>query len=671
MDVDATGATGGQSGPGVLATARWAMTARNTRAGRWKMRDAVLGSNGPRRYLAPDMTLTDFFHELTARGVPHAALRWFEDLPEVEEGEDVDLLVGDEHLDVVFGLLRKRPARPDSQTFDIYTASGLPGSDFGGGVPYYPPEFARSMLASAVLMRDLVRVPDPEHHFLSLAYHAVYHKGYASGLPADEGADADADVSDHDYAGVLTDLATRLGRPMVPTLATLDEVLAEAGLRPPLDTLERLKPNNPWIHDRFFADLPVLDPAWQGLTVFVVRERAHGMLKLVTEEINRHGFEVLEVLELDQAQREAARRRIRGGNWERGPWLVSGGGPSAYVIAYDVAPWSGPGGPWGDNLRVPEAKAKIRDRLLRDVPGPEQYNPLHSSDNARQALDYLDVLEDLELLERVRKQSAELRDRCRMPFPILRHLAYDGPARRARVALVQHPVHGPCVCKVYRPGAMRYFEREVTARSELGDIPAVPELLERGDNWLLTPHYRDDGRHVLRHMPLEDRLDNAVQLRPEAARAMAALARDLHQRGYFLLDLTTENLHSDPRAGLKVLDMEFLQAYQGPVPPLEKSYTFRGVPKDLRHRYDAPQDVPLTDRVGNQVFHPAVAGLPIGALLRPPRPGDDLRRAVTQLSWSVRLGAGRVPARTARLLNRSRWGRLAKRIVRKLVRSIR
>ncbi|HEX2808715.1 MAG TPA: hypothetical protein VHN80_21335, partial [Kineosporiaceae bacterium] len=165
--------------------------------------------------------------------------------------------------------------------------------------------------------------------------------------------------------------------------------------------------------------------------------------------------------------------------------------------------------------------------------------------------------------------------------------------------------------------------------------------------------------------------DNAVQLRPEAARAMVAFARALHERGLFILDLTTENLHSDPAVGLRVLDLEFLQEYADAVPPLARCYTFRGVPAAARHLYDEPQDVPLTGTVGNPVFHSAVAGLPPGALLRPERPGDAVLRAATQWAWYLYFGVCRPPRRIRALLIRSRWGRLADRILRKAIKVVR
>jgi hypothetical protein len=631
---------------------------------RWRARHLLLGSDGPRRYLAPNLSLTDFFRILEAHDVPYVVLRWFDSLPHVDPGEDVDILIADDQLEFVHTLLLPRPMRRDSQAFDVYTVSGLPGSDFGDGVPYYPPRFARSVLADAVRVRDLYRVPSLEHHFKSLAYHALYHKGYASGLRSGMDQDEARQPSDHDYEAVLALLAAQLGAPMVPTLDSLDRVLQDNGLRPPLDTLERLEPGNRWIRDRFLADRPAVEAVWRGLAVFVVRERAEEHVDLIIEELGRHGFEILESIRLEEAQREAARHRIRGGNWERGPWPLSGGGPGICVIAYDVAPWLGPAdGGSGTNLRIAEAKAKVRQQLLDRVDDSSEYNPLHSSDNPRQALDYLDVLDDPQLLTRIHGRARELLDLCRAPFPVLRYLAPEGPARRARVALVDHPLHGPSVCKIYRPGAIRFFERELRARKELLDVREVPQLLEHGDNWLLTPLYGDDGRQRLRRLPFADDFENAVQLRPEVIRAMVDFARALHERGLFLLDLTTENLVSDPVAGLKVLDLEFLQEYAGPVPCLADSYTFRGVPPSSRGIYDEPQDVPLTgEGVGNPIFHPAVAGLDPRALLRPQRPADAIRRSSTQLAWYVRFGVTRPYRRARSTLAGSRWGRRAKKL---------
>jgi hypothetical protein len=164
------------------------------------------------------------------------------------------MLVEDEHVDFVQSLLADRP-RKGRQHFDIYSVSGRPGSDLAG-TPCFPPRLARKLLTSAVWLRDSYRVPDLEGHFLGLAYHAAYHKGYASGLSAQGGADELRRHASHDYETVLADLAARLGEPVTPTLEGLDRYLADHDLRPSPDMLGRLAPTNPWIADRFEMEVP-------------------------------------------------------------------------------------------------------------------------------------------------------------------------------------------------------------------------------------------------------------------------------------------------------------------------------------------------------------------------------------------------------------------------------
>jgi hypothetical protein len=240
---------------------------------------------------------------------------------------------------------------------------------------------------------------------------------------------------------------------------------------------------------------------------------------------------------------------------------------------------------------------------------------------------------------------------CAIPFPVIRMLGAESPGYRARVALVEHPEHGRSVCKIFRPGAMAFFHRELAARTVLADQPLVPRLLAQGPNWLLTPEYTDDGTHRLRHLPgLAVGMD---QLRPSAARALGQFARTLHDRGLFMLDLSPQNLMSDPAAGLKVLDLEFVMRYAdfgAPAPSARGAWTYRGLPAELAADIDLPRLV-LTRGVGNSVFHPAVAGLPIERLLAPARRGDGPRRVATQLGWYLAVAtAGRLHA----LLRRGR-----------------
>ncbi|MCE0765194.1 phosphotransferase [Pseudonocardia kujensis] len=381
-------------------------------------------------------------------------------------------------------------------------------------------------------------------------------------------------------------------------------------------------------------------PAWRGLVVFVVREAAAHQIDEAVAGIAR-GLEILDVIELDAAQRAAARTGLAGADWGPGGRPVPGGGPHTFVVACDVAPPVGVvQGVRSMADRIDEVRARTTHRLLHRLPPQQHYEPLHVSSGPQQALDFLEVLGDLGVQARLLPRVTALIEACSVPFPLVRMLAPDSPGYRARVALVDHPVHGRTVCKIFRPGALDSFGRELRARQELADLPEVPELLEHGPNWLLTPFYTDVGRHLVR--PLSG-VKEMHQLRADVVRQLARFARDLHERGKFVLDLSPHNLLWDAHAGLKVLDLEFVLDYPGPVPPFAECWSLHGVPRELRRMGDGLPDLVLTKGVGNSVFHPAVSGLSPESLFSPPRRGETVRRTATQLAWYAGLAvAGRV-----------------------------
>jgi hypothetical protein len=392
--------------------------------------------------------------------------------------------------------------------------------------------------------------------------------------------------------------------------------------------------------------------SWAGLSVFIVPERWAEPLSEPVAGIAR-GLEVLEIIPLDAAGRTAVARRL--GPRRRFP--ADAGAPHTLIVACDVPPVIDASG----NSDVPaDADARVVHRIesvanyttKRLWAGrPPVDNVVRFTVGPDAALDMLDVLNDPTLRDRVLERVERLSDTCAIPFPVVKMLGTDSPGFRARVALVDHPEHGRSVCKIFRPGAMTFFQRELSARRLLADQPLMPQLLEHGPNWLLTPEYTDEGTHRLRRLPGIPGMD---QLRPETSRALADFARALHDHGLFMLDLSPQNLISDPVAGLKVLDLEFAMPYADfpAVAPssVEDAWTYRGLPAPLAGNIELPR-LPLTRGVGNSVFHPAVAGLPIDRVLGPARRGDGLRRVATQLTWYAAMAtAGRLHA----LLRRDR-----------------
>jgi hypothetical protein len=588
-----------------------------------------------RRHLRAGVSVDSFFAELDRLGVRYAVLRWFETLPEVDPGEDIDVLVADEDLPALRSLVRSHRVAPTRQTFDVYSVTGLPGSDYRG-IPYLSPTLAARLLERSVLLRGRYRVPCPEDHFDSMAYHAVYHKGLRSGLPAGEGAAVAATGAEHDYADVLAGLAAQVPVSVPLTLEGLDAYLAAKGLRPPLDTLEKLAETNPWLRDHLETAFGPADAGLPGLAVFVVREQAAGLVDRLGDELLREGWQPMETIRFDAATAERVRTGVRGGNWGAGPWPVGGGGPVAYVVAFDLAATTGDGGP-GDTERVTVSKLAIRRRLLAATPSGARFNPLHSSDNPRQALDYLELVADPGLVDRLRSRIAGLHADMRFPFPVVELL--PSHRRRAVTAVVDHPEFGESVCKLFYPSAHRYLDRELRARTQFGHLPEVPALLAAEGSWLLSPRYSDTAEHVRR--PLAD--SSQVQLTPRTSRALVRLARELHEQRAYLLDLTPLNLMSDPAAGLKVIDWEFLQDLDTDPSPLSTSPTVSG--RATGRDVDSPLGVSAGGSV-TTVFSWQVTGLPTGLLLRSPTAllapvaevGMVLASAVRSLRAAVRGG---------------------------------
>ena len=346
---------------------------------------------GARRYLPHSLGVAEFLKRLNREGVRHAVLRWFETLPELPPGEDLDLLVDDASLNAVRAMLEEGPG---VQPVDLYSVTGLPGADFRR-MPYYPPYLAEQLLERAVDHRGLCRVPAPREHFLSLAYHALYHKGAASGLASAEMMPAAKRV-DHDYASILQRLAVRLGIDVPITLDGLDAYLDSESWRPPHDMLVRLARHNRWVRSRLKK--PADAQTDHRVAVFLLRSVAleRGGIERASELLDQHGFQVLAARQFESALATTIARSVRGGNWGRGPWPHSGGVPVAAIVAYDPAPIV-PNRrqkrrfPFLANARL-LVKEQIRDAFNDGYPSEQHCNVIHSSDNGREALDYLRII---------------------------------------------------------------------------------------------------------------------------------------------------------------------------------------------------------------------------------------------------------------------------------------
>jgi hypothetical protein len=346
-----------------------------------------------RHYISPRLGVEGFLRILETEGVRYAVLRWFDELPDLPPGEDLDLLVDDEHAEQVRDILSGEPGLIPC---DLYSVSGMPGTEYKG-MAYYPPALAERILAGARKQTRGFRAPDPLGHFVSLAYHALYHKGEASGLQPRSQSPAASLEPEHDYASVLAGLAAELDLDVDITLEGLDDYLASHGWRPPVDTLGRLARKNPWIVGQLERLIPPGWEAYRGLAVFIIRKRAVdlGLGSRIVEQIRGAGFDVVEAVALGDEGVRALSRHARGGNWSTGPWPTSGGPPAMVVVAFDREPIAPTPAerekhPGLENARV-LVKSEIRDRVNDQLAPADRCNVIHSSDNTWGAREYLEL----------------------------------------------------------------------------------------------------------------------------------------------------------------------------------------------------------------------------------------------------------------------------------------
>ena len=174
----------------------------------------------PRRraFLSPGVGVETFFASLEKQGANYVVLRWFEDLPRLHSGQDLDLLVGEESLDTLFQLLSPWPI---GHPVDVHTAQApmridrppWSGKHWTLTCPY-PAHRAKEMLSEKTLLRDLCRVPGKVDHFLSLAAHVAFVKS--------QDALIDIASSRHDYPAELRRLSIEAGMPLPRKLGKED-----------------------------------------------------------------------------------------------------------------------------------------------------------------------------------------------------------------------------------------------------------------------------------------------------------------------------------------------------------------------------------------------------------------------------------------------------------------
>lgn len=377
----------------------------------------VLKNNRPRPSfdhptLSAEIGVQGFLDYLRNEKIKYVVLRFYENLPDLSRvGGDLDIMVADEDEQRVRKFLRDNPG---SIRVDVWS----PSNKFDE-VTYYPAHLARKILETAVDGPAGSRIPAPTESFLSLAFHALYHRGVEAGIPSSISGLIINDSPKHDYARILNKMAIKLGLDVGNTMEDIDEYLHSQGWRPKFDTLANKMPGNIWIKKRFFPNANMSSDAEIGLGVFILKERAFqtNTVDAILREITKGGrFIILRKKRITGDEQKHVADQLRSGFWTDQSDLDKTKNflPAMAVVVVNLhllhcAKTNTPN-------RAAVEEIKILKNKIRNMFDKDKTSMVHSTDNTVEGWDYVDVCFPSEIFT-IKKEIGSIRDGLSLSLP--------------------------------------------------------------------------------------------------------------------------------------------------------------------------------------------------------------------------------------------------------------
>ena len=346
-------------------------------------------------YGVPIDKVSKLFIDLDNNNINYLVLRWYEDLPLVKAGEDIDILVADKDFTKIKKFLKRgRALDKNFVKIDLF-----PESSQKRFMAYYPPRIAKKMLLNKIKHVSNAYIPMPKDYFFSLTYHVLFHKGFNSGIKS-KYHNSKITTPEHDYNSYLIGLMKSLNMDSTSlTLEGLELILEKENWLPPLDVYFRRSNKNKWV---YYRALDKIHPEWtkmNGLVVFIIREKGayDSVVKKLRELIITNNAEIISTHILSEKQALLFAENSRGGDWGKGPSPRSGGLPKHIIVCkkeHDSKLKKTEKIPQGvvEYNWVKNIKTEIREYYLDSTKRSERCNILHSSDNGIEASHYIDLL---------------------------------------------------------------------------------------------------------------------------------------------------------------------------------------------------------------------------------------------------------------------------------------
>jgi len=348
---------------------------------RWVLleKTLILDTQKPKLGISEDVGIQGLIDFCNTEKLEYVVLRNFQNLPELHRKRgDLDILASDFDTKKIVAFIQKHAG---DIPIDVWPVS-LP---LYRDVPYYPPHLAQAILDSARDHSSGAKIPGVQELLCSFAYHAVYHKGALAGIPATTPGVHFTSLPENDYLGDVQAFAQEAGVHVGETMEEIDAYLEQENWRPKLDTLVKLGGGNTWIKNYFFSNTE--NPDEMGLGMFLCREAIvqSGKMADMIQVIEGQGFLVLEQKILSEAQKRIAKEHLRGGVWAVGDTVNPLEFPAAALVVVDAVMIAREKPRYAMRLR--ELKYLLRAQFTVD-----DVSPVHSTDNTKESLEYLQEL---------------------------------------------------------------------------------------------------------------------------------------------------------------------------------------------------------------------------------------------------------------------------------------
>jgi len=351
----------------------------------------------------------EFMVRLEAAGLDYVVLRWPEEVARIMQGErfsgcDIDILIDVASWKPVFELAYDLLGGNNAVKIDIYSVRPVKGFQYKR-YPYYPAHIAWALLESRRMDLEGFYRPSGLPYINALAYHLAYHKGELSGLPFDEGEERFQ--SKRDYSQLLRDEAERenVDLPESLSVMSLHRWLEGKSCSIPYDLLMHL----PLVEGSFLSRLKVemerdFSNDFEGRYLYVFMVRDSVTEKEIEDEIIsfiKKNFSILDIVNLSGEAQVKYKNCVRGGNWYEKS-LGRDALPYLLVLAEDLSPKPllepDKAYPQIDNSSFyKKLDLRVNIEKLFDI----SYNPIHGTDNIKEAMYILNLLKNTDLIDQI------------------------------------------------------------------------------------------------------------------------------------------------------------------------------------------------------------------------------------------------------------------------------